>query len=345
MNILFAYNLSEADNQFVQIHIRLLQELGYEVTASLDEFWQPTKAYGLVVINWPDGFFGWKVNVSDEEVAKLNSALIRWNGTKTPVLTFFHDEYSHFGRGANLNLLFDLCYRQSNFLIHLGNYSKKKYTDLYPDAQHHIIYHPLYTDFQTDLGKHTARGQLGITEKVYLVFVPGGIRKPEEIDYCLQIYRRLPVKNKQLIFQKTNFLAHPQSLKSFIDLKVWVYYFLHTRWFKLRENISFLQGFMEKDVLSAYFAASDLIIIPRTDILNSGNILLAGQFGKPMIGSGVGNMQEMLMILGQQSADPRFAHDHVSDLPENDPYEIKHTVESYANNDVIKKQWLQILKP
>jgi len=345
MNILFAYNLSESDNQFVQMHILILQELGYEVTASLDEFWQPTKSYGLVVINWPDGFFGWKVNISDEEVAKLNSALARWNATETQMLTFFHDEYSHFGRGANLNQLFDLCYRRSDFLIHLGSYSKDKYTGLYTDAQHHIIYHPLYTDFQTDLDKNISRQKLGVSQDTYLVFVPGGIRKTEEIDYCLEVYRRLPVKNKQLIFQKTNFLARPQAFKNFTDLKVWVYYLLHTRRFKLRENVSFLQGFMEKDRLSAYFAASDVVILPRTDILNSGNILLAAQFGKPMIGSGSGNMGEMLRLLGQQCLSPQFMNDQIITIPENNPVEIKQAIARYANNDVIKKQWQQILTP
>ncbi len=345
MNILFAYNLSESDNQFVQMHILILQELGYEVTASLDEFWQPTKSYGLVVINWPDGFFGWKVNVSDEEVAKLNSALVRWNATETQLLTFFHDEYSHFGRGANLNLLFDLCYRRSDFLIHLGTYSKNKYTDLYAEAQHHIIYHPLYTDFQTDMDRNNARQQLGVSQNSWLIFVPGGIRKSVEIDYCLEIYRRLAIKNKQLIFQKTNFLARPQALKTFTDLKVWIYYLLHISRFKLRENISFLHGFMDKDQLSAYFAASDLVVIPRTDILNSGNILLAAQFGKPMIGSGSGNMGELLRLLGQQCLPPNFMHDQNIIIPENNPVKIKQAVVRYANNEVIKKQWQQILKP
>ncbi|ACU06830.1 hypothetical protein FIC_00363 [Flavobacteriaceae bacterium 3519-10] len=345
MKILFAYNITDQDNDFVSIHIEILHQLGYDVTASLDEFWQPTKSYGLVVINWPEVFFGWKMNITDDEVAKLNSALLRWNAIETQLLTFFHDEYSHFGRSANLNLLFDLCYRRSDFLIHLGGYSKNKYTALYTDAQHYIIYHPLYTDFQTDRDKNISRQKLGVSQDTYLVFVPGGIRKTEEIDYCLEVYRRLPVKNRQLIFQKTNFLARPRALKNFTDLKVWVYYLLHTKRFKLRENISFLQGFMDKDLLAAYFAASDVVIIPRTDILNSGNILLAAQFGKPMIGSGSGNMGELLRLLGQQCLPPNFMHDQNITIPENNPVEIKQAVVRYANNEVIKKQWQQILKP
>lgn len=345
MNILFAYNLSETDNQFVQIHIRFLQELGYEVTASMDEFWNPTRAYDYMVINWPECFFDWKPNISDEQVQQLNASLKRWKRGSTKIITFLHDEYSHFGRGVNLNLIFQLCYGASDVLIHLGEYSRKKYTNLYPNAVHHLIYHPLYSDFQTDLDQDAARKQLGIAVKNYFVFVPGGIRKPDEIDYCLKIYRTLPVKNKQLIFQKTNFLARPKALKNFTDLKVWIYFHLHTSRFKLRENVAFLQGFMEKDLLSVYFAASDLVIIPRTDILNSGNILLAAQFGKPMIGSGSGNMGEILKLLGQQCLSPQFTHEQNITIPEHSPIEIKRAVERYADNEVIKEQWLQILKP
>lgn len=343
--ILFAYNLSESDNQFVQIHIRMLEELGYEVTASLDEFWHPTKSYNILVINWPDYFFGWNINISDEEVTELNKSLNRWKQSKTKIFTFLHDEYSHFGRGANLNLLFDLCYSKSDILIHLGDYSKKKYSDLYPDAQHHIIHHPLYTDFQTDLERNVARKQLGISEKVHLVFVPGGIRKTEEIDYCIRVFRKLPAKNKRMIFQKTNFLAKPQSLKNFIDLKVWVYFLLHTCKFNFLENIFFLQGFMKKEKLSAYFAASDLIIIPRTDILNSGNIILAAQFGKRIIGTGRGNMNELLTFLEQ----PVCSSEAMAALINPIQYSalvgksLQLKIEEFSGHGMVKNQWKQLL--
>lgn len=345
MNILFAYNISDSDNQFVQLHIRFLKNLGYNVTASLNEFWEPSVTYDFLVINWPEYFFGWRPIITDEQVARLNIALIRWQKSKSKILTFFHDEYSHFGRGANLNLIFDLCYRKSDILIHLGEYSKRKYTNLYPDAEHHIVFHPLYSDFQTDLDKHSARKQLAISEKVYLVFVPGAIRKSAEIDYCLEIYRKLPAKNKQLIFQKTNFLARPQFFKNLIDLKVLGYYLLHTYRFKLLENVFFLQGFMEKETLSTYFASSDLVIIPRTDILNSGNILLAAQFGKPMIGTGAGNMGELLIHLKQQLIQQQIAPNLKISEPKIAADEIKQLVESYANDEIIKKKWQQILKP
>lgn len=344
MNILFAYNLAETDNQFVQIHIHILQDLGYNVTASLDEFWQPTKTYDFLVINWPEHFFGWQVNISDKQVAKLNIALISWKRSATQILTFFHDEYSHFGRGANLNLLFDLCYNKSDILIHLGEYSKKKYTDLYRNAKHKLIYHPLYSDFKTGMDRNAARRQLNISEKEYLVFVPGGIRNNEEINYCLGIYRNLIAKNKRLIFQKTNFLHRPESLKSFIDLKVWFYYLIYKNKFKIFENISFLHGYMEKGKLSNYFAAADLVLIPRIDILNSGNILLAAQFGKPTIGTGAGNMKELLIFLKQQFIPYGSSSDFIISKTAINENQLKSAVQQYSNEKIIKQQWQQILK-
>lgn len=343
MNILFASALSKDDNQFVQLHIRILQELGYTVNASLAEFWDPTQSYDIIVINWPESFFGWKVDTSDEEVIQLNNALLRWQQTGVKLLTFFHDEYSHFGRCANLNLLFDLCYLRSNILIHLGNYSKNKYRNLYADAEHYIIHHPLFADFQTDMDPVFARKSIGVSPKDYLVFVPGGIRKREEMDYCLELYRKLPAKNKRLIFQKTSFLSKPQSIKSFTDFKVWVYYLIHTYKFCYLEKVTFLNGFMPNAKLSAYFAGSDLLIIPRTDILNSGNILLGAQFGRPMVGTGTGNTEELLQYLGQYCLKPGMILQLNSMKSEHNSAEIKIAVASYSGDDIIKEQWQKIL--
>ncbi|MGB7500402.1 MAG: hypothetical protein WA897_11025, partial [Moheibacter sp.] len=60
MKILFAYDTTDHDNEFVRIHIGLLKELGHEVTASLHEFWHPTTEYDFVIINWPDYFYGFR---------------------------------------------------------------------------------------------------------------------------------------------------------------------------------------------------------------------------------------------------------------------------------------------
>lgn len=348
MRILFAYNIITNDNEFVRAHIRILGDMGYEVTASLEEFWHPTQKYEMVVINWPDYFYKWRTDIKDEEVIRFKNAMDQIKLKGISILTFFHDEYSHFSRGANLNLLFDICYRQSDCIVHLGNYSADKYRMIYTDAEHYIIHHPLYTEFDTTIPKETSRNNLSIKADEYLVVVPGAIRAREEITYAIEVFRNLPFKKKRMVFLRTSHLSRPKFFRSFIDLKTWIYFLVNKSRSHL-ENIVFLNGFMKKEMLSQWFATADLIIIPRTGILNSGNITLGAQFGKPMIGTGAGNMKEILGFLEQlcilpdeEICEKKLEKSLNSKL--KDEKSIQKKIIHFAGDSTIKEQWKRILK-
>lgn len=345
MKILFAYNDLQDDNEFVRIHVRLLREMGHTIILSLDEFWNPKQYYDYVIINWPEYFFKWRTDITDEEVIFLNENLnnIKRKGTK--ILTFFHDEYSHFGRNANLNLIFDICYSKSNILIHLGDYSANKYRSIYPDIYHVVINHPLYTDFNTKLLYEDSRKKINIKKDEYLVIVPGAMRTKDEISFAIKIFRNIQNRNKKLIFLRTAFLSKPLHLKNFTNVKEWVYYIIFKNWYRIYDNIHFLSGFMDKENLSTYFSASDFIIISRLGILNSGNIILAAQFGKPMIGTGVGNMGELLNILEQKIVIDtiNIPSLHIDNFNRKFLEEaIKEKIYDFAGDAIIKRQWQKI---
>lgn len=345
MNVLFPYSLSEADNQFVQIHIRILQDLGCDVTASMDEFWQPTKSYDLLVINWPDYFFAWRDNIKDDEVVLLNNTLLNWKSVGTNIITFFHDEYSHFGRSANLNLLFDICYGKSNILIHLGEYSKNKYSSIYHNAIHCIIHHPKYEKFDMNADPWVQRKQLGIKKNECFVLVPGAIRKREEIDYALKVFRSVTTPEKRMLFMRTSFLKKPTSIRSVNELKSAIYWLIFKNKYRFRDQIVFQDGFKDFDQFSQLMAAANIVVIPRTDILNSGNIILAAQFGKHIVGTGKGNMGELLKFLEQTV----YSSDSIG-MPINDicnsglvDRSLQVKIEKYSGYDVVSNQWKELL--
>lgn len=66
--------------------------------------------------------------------------------------------------------------------------------------------------------------------------------------------------------------------------------------------------------LPYYIAASDLVMIPRKDILNSGNIPLAFLYHKVVVGPDTGNNGELLAITGNPSFDPDDREDIVHAL-------------------------------
>lgn len=346
MNILFAYNLSNNDNEFVHIHIEILQNLGMNVQASKQDFWEPTGAYDLIVINWPDYLFSWRNDITDDEVTRFNTALSGWRICGVKILTFFHDEYSHFGRSANLNLIFNLCYAKSDILVHLGEYSLNKYKDIYKSASHYIIHHPVYQSFLLNADRFTCRENLKIKKNEMVLIVPGAIRNKEEINYCLKILSKISYSNKKLVFLRTSWLSKPDRLRTLIDLKSLVYYFVIKNKYKYLHKVFCHNGYMSVEKLSQYFMASDAVIIPRTDILNSGNIILAAQFGKPLVGTGNGNMGELLSYLEQLIVP----EDHMDTSPlvlqrnsAAESREMKKLIKAYAGNEVLAQQWKELL--
>ncbi len=348
MKILFAYNLRKNDNDFVKIHVKLLSDLGYVVVNSRKEFWRPTTIYDIVIISWPESLFGWKKKIANAEVAKLNHSIERFRSSKTRIFTFFHDEYSHLSRTGNRNLIFDICYGKSDALIHLGKYSRDKYQKIYNRASHPIIHHPLYEDFIFNLGGLESRQQLGIAGNEFLVIVPGSIRKHQEIEYAIKVFRSIDIPIKRLVFLRTAYLAKPQMVKSFAGIKSWFSYFILKAKYRYVERVFFLHGFMKAEKLSQYFSACDAVIIPRIDIMNSGNIILAAQFGKTILGAGKGNMKELLNFL-MQTVIPRSRIPNPiilsNDLNEGSDRQltIKRRIVEYAGDEVIIKQWLDLL--
>ncbi|MDN3605677.1 hypothetical protein [Kaistella yonginensis] len=343
MNILFAYDIKQNDNEFVRIHIGVLKNLGLNVVASKQEFWNPTVVYDMVIINWPDCFFSWRTDISNEEVNLLNTALLQFKKSGTQILTFFHDEYSHFGRGSNLNLLFDICYGNADILVHLGEYSKKKYERIYSNATHYIIHHPLYEEFIVNMDKQKSRKMLGIKEKDILVIVPGAIRNKDEIDYALKVFKSLNVPAKKLIFMRTSYLQNPSKINSMIAVKSLLHWLFFKHKYKYIDKIIFRSGYMLTEEVSHYFAAADLVIIPRVDILNSGNIILAAQFGKQIIGTGKGNMAELLNFLGQHIFAPEYIEGKHTVPFEKINTEVQKKIEQYSGLNAITNQWKKVL--
>ena len=265
-----------------------------------------------------------------------------------PILTFFHDEYSHFGRSANLNLLFDICYGNSDILIHLGEKSYEKYSQIYTDAQHLIIHHPLYTGFDTKINSQSARQKLGVSDNDFLVIVPGAIRSSAEMKYAKELFSQINYSRKKLVFLRTWYLKKPKHLRNLNEFKSWVYYFIHHSIDTFFKRIKYLHGYMNPEQLSRYFAAADLVIIPRTEILNSGNIILAAQFGKPMIGTGAGNMGELLEFLNQKICLPgeKVAANKIKTLIESSKdksVELIERIQLYSGDELVKKQWQKAL--
>ena len=302
-NILFAYNIVEHDNEYVSRLVEIAQGIeNLKVTVSLEEFWNPKIKYDAVIINWPDYLFRWKRDISDTEVEKLIYIFDHYKKNGTQIITVLHDEYAHHSRSQNRDRIFDICYQECDVLAHLGNYSLKKYSDLYKHlpATHKLLFHPSYRSFDLSLSGEKTRNLLDLKKKDFIIIVPGGIRHQYEEDYVNKIFENIKIKNKKLIYLRASHINKPAKAFtfSFISFK------LKERYLQIFKKTSYKYKFLPSPVLSAYFVVSDLIILPRLDILNSGNVILGTQYDKLIIGPEIGNIKEWLEKFDQISIDP-----------------------------------------
>ena len=64
-------------------------------------------------------------------------------------------------------------------------------------------------------------------------------------------------------------------------------------------------GRISDEQVPDYFSAADVVLLPRLDILNSGNLPLAYYFGKVVVGPDCGNVGEILKETGNPVFDPQ----------------------------------------
>ena len=295
MKILYAYNKTNRDNEYVGILAELTESLNKgEVILSREEFWNPTAHYDYVVINWPEYLFNWSVNITDQDLESLVQIFNYYKFQNTKLIVVLHDEYSHFGRLNNINKVFDFCYKEADVLIHLGMYSLNKYKKIYPESKHVLVYHPLFRNFNFLLTKENVRDNLKIKDNVFFITSPGAIRSKQEFDMVIDIFNQIKIKNKRLFFPRLAFLPKPYKLASWVDFKSLVYYYLFYFYYRVYKKVFWKHGYMSADELSEFFTASDLIILPRKDILNSGNVILGSQFNRLIVGYGNNNIKELL---------------------------------------------------
>ncbi|MDR2122533.1 MAG: hypothetical protein LBP34_05345 [Flavobacteriaceae bacterium] len=347
MKILFAYNIVEHDNEYVSRMAEITRSIeNAEVVSSLEEFWNPTRQYDFVFINWPDYLFNWRKDINEKDVQNLKNIFNHFKNQKTCIITTLHDEYAHHDRSDFRDRIFDICYIKCDYLVHLGEFSLNKYKHdpAYAGINHRLVYHPLFKKFDFQLDKQFVRKELKIRKKDYYIIVPGGIRHQYEFDYVMKIFKQLNLPHKKIMFLRSTTIKKPPRKfnKEFILFKI-----RELADKKIRKVYQYYK-FMETSMLSKYFEASDLVILPRTDILNSGNVTLGTQFNKLIIGPDAGNIKEQLEKYEHIIIDPSQIENIDFDglIKEKDSIKSrKKKIHEVQSDEVIKSQLKEIFDP
>lgn len=271
-----------------------------------DHYLNYNDSYDFVHIHWPEALFDWKEPAA-KELDELELMIRKWK-KKSILIYTKHDYLRNKGTTPNFTRLFLLIEKCSDVFIHLGEFSKNIYSKKYPLARHTIIYHPLYLNNFKLIEKPKARKALGISKNDFVIIAPGNIRNYSERDMVLHAFDTLKQPNKVLIFTNVHVEMRYDfpgriKLKKVFDIKN-----LLIERFKQNHQppkYIFNYNIIAKEELEFKMSAADIVIIPRKDILNSGNVFLGLTFNKILVGPAIGNIEEQLKELGLPVFDPK----------------------------------------
>ncbi len=182
----------------------------------------------------------------------------------------------------------------------------KKYGINRPALQ---IPHPVYDIFGEPVSRQFACENLGLNcDQKHLLFF-GIIRRYKGLDLLLEAFAspRLSNLNLKLIVAGEFY----EQEDRYIDL---------VQRLGLKHRIVFTRGFVPKNKVAQYFAASDLIVLPYLTATQSGVTQIAYHFNKPMLVTNVGGLKEVV------------ANGKVGYVCEKDPDEIAAAIADFFEN-------------
>jgi glycosyltransferase involved in cell wall biosynthesis len=178
----------------------------------------------------------------------------------------------------------------------MGNFSLNEFKHAHPECANkkmEVINHPAYTIYKNEITKAEARKKLNIPKNKKVILVFGAVRKSEEFDLILNSFNRLNLKEKFLLISNLNIskplpVTPTQRINKFINTKI------EKAKYNFAKKIKMNYGYVKNDDVQTYMNASDILFIPRINLLNSGNLYLGFSFKKVVVGPDIGNISEVL---------------------------------------------------
>ncbi len=342
------------DNLFVPILRDAIKAKGIDVESSTDKFWNSETKYDIIHFQWPEEVIGWTCNDLNM-IQRLEERIVFFRSNGAHFIYTRHNIHPHYVNQI-ISRAYDIIEKQSDVVIHMGNYSFEEFKAKYPESKNVIILHHIYQDtYNEDIPQEVARSYLHLSQKAFIVTAFGKFRNSAERKMVIEAFYKWKKKNKLLLaprlypFSKLNNYSG-QLLKLWLSrLGYYLFMPIFNKLFRICAGAN--DELIDNKDLPYYLAASDVIFIQRKDILNSGNVPLAFLFRKVVVGPNIGNIYELLHNTGNPTFDP---NDKLSIVRALQEAEIKAALGqgksnlSYAlehmSTDVVGKEYAQIYK-
>lgn len=295
MKVLMVYDEAHADNLFVSVLCKAIRQQNIKVKCSCQEFWESNINYDIIHFQWPEEVIGWNCHTQDL-IVKLKQRIEYYQKQGAYFIYTRHNQCPHYTNNI-ISEAYTLIESYADSIVHMGEYSYIELIKKYPQKQHWIIPHHIYENtYNENISCLEARERLKIPQKSFVITAFGKFRKIEEFRLVFAAYVCSGIHHKYLLAPRFYPFSRHKQKNILRQICFWLIWHIAI---PFTNKIFNIQGDSNEKIISNndlpyYLAASDLIIIQRKQILNSGNVPLAFLFRKVVVGPDCGNVGELL---------------------------------------------------
>lgn len=287
-------DIYNAGNPYIYTLVEGIKKIAPEVEFGYgrDNFWSDELfSYDIVHFHWPQAFMSGDAHSCDELEIRLKN--LHSKGIK--VVATCHDLIPHYNQCASFGNSLITVYRNADVIFHLGEYSKALFEVQYPHVAHYLIPHHIYdTEYTNIPTREEACRRLNLNPLKKYILCFGTFRAEEERDIVRVVARKF--RNYEIL--APGFMDIEQRRRfSFLPNKTERKALVYRHWYHIHMTGRTWNS-VPDNLLPFYYVASDLCLIQRKKILNSGNAILPMLFDKVVVGPDTGNVGPLLKSMG-----------------------------------------------
>lgn len=265
-------------NPFVALQKEELEKThGVNVVTGVHEFWDGSESFDIIHVYWPQCLV--QESFSHKTIQELVEKIRSYKNRGVKIVSTALNMVAHYSENNKINESYAVIYKMSDMCLHLTDYSRNLFIQMYPNVIHKILPHHVYDPLYKELpDKKQSQRYLGLDSSKINILSFGTYRSDEErkfickvadavrdlpVNFIIPTYYRLPA-NKRFSYFKTKF-------------KLWLTHILHS-------NIFCNGVYVDKD-LTTYYSATDISFIQRIKILTSGNVPMGLFMGHVVVGT------------------------------------------------------------
>ena len=259
--------------------------------------------YDIIHFHWPDGYINQKQMFKTIQrsilfcvivlIVKLKGSNIVWTVHNAAPHDAYQPRFSYF--------FMNWFAKQCDGLIFMNEESKATFFNLYRckrNIQYAIIPHGHYRNsYPAAIDNELAKSKLSLpnNKKVLLCF--GMIKPYKNVDGLMELFTQAKLLDYVLVVAGNT--DSPELKEKLIQRAK-------------SSNIHLFLQFIPDNKVHIYLSAADTVILPYKTILNSGALLLALSFNKPVIAPHIGAFVSLQQELGR-----KWVYSYVDDLEVN----------------------------